>query len=465
MFKEIKDWLINKEFHFHKKVTVVVLLVVTLLTLMKVVIPFINNYWQNSLIHFGLIVAVLLTIFFYWLHYRYVFPKKNASKLNIIIAIVTENAKQKVRISNDFANQIRDLLRKYNLDDSYELIILHNHLSESIVKKIHSFYQAKKTKDTEGIENFDQLKKRLNAKLIVYGDLVERNASNNTYIFNLDAVLFHKPTDSSRGKVLHKEFIALWKHEISFLGTEESTGFKINAENIFFNAAYMIGLATFVDNNYKQGIIIWEALEQHVKTKSELSEYKDKIFKLKASSYWLQSTLLFFQGEIEESRIYRDKYLSLIPNDYDKYLGEAITQVKIRNNPEVALELVDKASKIAPSDNGTWRYSKFYLLIKLSRCKEALAFLDEILRFNYPTEIDTLAQVISYNTTCINEDPKHLQTHFIIGVFRFKKLNQPILAYEELDAFINSKETPKEWDPLKERAEEYLSEINKLIEA
>lgn len=41
----------------------------------------------------------------------------------------------------------------------------------------------------------------------------------------------------------------------------------------------MLGLATFVDNNYLHGIKIWERLEFYVKNKPELSQYIDKVKK------------------------------------------------------------------------------------------------------------------------------------------------------------------------------------------
>jgi len=460
-----KEWISEKEFSFHRTETLVVLLISSSIIMMSVVIPFIKDYLPTPIIHFWLFLIVEVIIVSYWYYNRFVFPKNNNSKMNIVIAIITENAKQKSRISKDFADQIQKRIRDLGLDNSYEIIILHNHLSKLTQTRIHLYFQSLKANilNSENVQKFNQLTKRLNAKLIIYGDLIKRNPDNSTYCLYLDAILLHKPTTVNSGIELHNEFISLWKREITFLEKEELTGFKVNAEHIFFTTSYMIGLATFADNNFIQGIKIWEALEHYLKGKPELSEYKEKILKLKASSYLLQSRLLYFKGAIEESLAYRNKYLALTPNEYDKYLNEAINQVMLRKDPELALEFVNKASKIAPPDEGTWRYSKFYLLIKLSRCNEALSIFDEILNITYPHEFDTINQVISYNSTCINEDPLHLQSHFIIGVLIFKKLNMPVPAHEKLELFVTSKEINKDWSPLKIRAEQYLKEINKII--
>jgi tetratricopeptide (TPR) repeat protein len=223
----------------------------------------------------------------------------------------------------------------------------------------------------------------------------------------------------------------------------------------------MIGLATFVDNNYSQGIKIWEGLELYVKNRLDLEVYLSKVKALKATAYILESRLLYFTGKIEQSMILRKKYLELTPNEYDKFLMEAINQIKVRNDAELALEFVKKAEKIAPRDEGTWRYSEFYLLIRLGRFEDALVSLDSILTCTFPNEIDTINQVISYNTTCLKEDQEHTQTYFILGVLIYKKLNLPIPAYEKLESFvINSK---KDFGVLKARATQYLEEIDKII--
>jgi len=177
--------------------------------------------------------------------------------------------------------------------------------------------------NSEEVKKFNKLTKRLNVKFIIYGDLIKRNAENSTYCLSVEALMLHKPTDTNRGTSLQKEFQDLWKKEITFLEKEELTGFKANAEHVFFTASYMLALATFVDNNFKHGIDIWERLELYVKTKSELTCHQDKIIKLKSASYFLYSRFLYFNGQIEESVKNRTKFLELTPNEYDKYLTEA----------------------------------------------------------------------------------------------------------------------------------------------
>jgi hypothetical protein len=455
----------EKEFSFHRIETLVFLLVSSALILMKVVIPFINEYTSNPVIHLIVSLSVNIIIVGYWHYNRSVFLKNKNTREHIIIAIITENAKQKSRITTDFANQIKKQIIELGLDANYDITVLHNHQSRILQNIINLYNQSLRANLQNSVDviKFNKLTKRLNAKFIIYGDLIKRNPENSTYCLSVDAMILHRMTDVQSGKSLFEEFQKLWNKEITFFEKEELTGFRTNAGQIFFTASYMLGLATFVDNNYLQGIKIWEGLEAHIVKKPELNEYVEKVKKLKSAAYFLHSRFLYFNGQIEESVIYRTRYLELFPNEYDKYLTEAINQIKTRNDAGLALDFIKKAEKVAPKDEGTWRYSEFYLLIRLSKYEEALESLDNIIKNNFPNEIDTVNQVISYNTTCLKEDPSHIQSYFIIGTLIYKKLNQPIPAYEKLEQFINSTNGQFHYESFVSKAKEYLAEINKMI--
>lgn len=459
-----KDWISEKEFALHRIETLVALLISSSLGLMSIVFPFLHTYMKSPLLDFIIFVVIEGAIVWYWYYNRSVFPKYNSNKMTLVIAIVTENAKQKTRITNDFAKHIKKRIIDLNLENSYDVIVLHNHLSKITQNRINLYMQSLKAglTDSEDIKKFEQLKNRLNAKFFIHGDLIKRNPENSTYCLSLDAMILHSQTDAIRSESLSNEFQALWKREIVFLEKEELTGFKANAEHIFFTASYMLGLATFVDNNFEQGVKIWEGIELYSKDKPELSNYLGKILELKSISYFLLSRYLYFSGRIDDSIYYRNRYLELSKNTYDSYLTEAMNQVKLRNDPEMALEFINKAKEVAQKD-GTWRYSELYLLIRLSRCKEALNILDDIINYTYDNEIDTINQVIIYNNICLKEDPAHIQTHFIIGALLYKKLDLPLPSHEKFENFVNSSLIPDNWEPLKERATEYLTEINRII--
>ncbi|MFM6949251.1 MAG: hypothetical protein ACKOWQ_09570 [Aquirufa sp.] len=186
----LKEWLSEKEFSFHRIETLVALLIMSGIILMQVVIPFINNYFSNIIVHLSIFIAFYIIIVGYWYYNRSVFPKIKNSKQYIIIAIITENAKQKTRITNDFSSQIKRLLIEYGLDGTYEVLVLHNHQSRIIQNRIDLFSQSLRANlpMSEDVVKFNKLTKRLNANFIIHGDLIKRNPENSTYCLSIEAV-------------------------------------------------------------------------------------------------------------------------------------------------------------------------------------------------------------------------------------------------------------------------------------
>src|SRR5690606_13535069 len=145
-YKDIEEFLSNREFSFHRIQTLIVLLIVAVFSLMTVIIPFINGYTENILVHLIVSLFLLLFVFFAWYWNRAVFPKpktkKGQIKEQIIIAIVTENAKQKVRITTDFKNQIKRQIENYDLGN-YDVIVLHNYQSKVLQDRIRLYNESR----------------------------------------------------------------------------------------------------------------------------------------------------------------------------------------------------------------------------------------------------------------------------------------------------------------------------------
>lgn len=448
----------DREFTFHRISSLIILMFAafSIFPIIESVVPFI---WLRVVIWLSLELFIIIS----WFYVRTVFPKGEKGKQNLVVAITTEDIKQKTRLTNDFANEIEKQLSRYGLANSYGVIVLHNHLSKSIREMISLRFQtiAAGLSGSESDIKFEKAKKRLNAKFFVYGDLIKRNTSNSTYCFSIEALILHSPITLAQSDVLRKEFNEHWKREVKFLEDDELNGFKNNAEYISFSATYMIGLATFIDNNFEHGITIWESLEKHTNSNKDLKAFQPRMTDLKAISYFLLSRKLYSEGHIEESMIYRKKYLKISPNEYDKRLVDAINLIT-KGHPREALEHIEKAKDLSNGDGG-WIYSKLYLHIYMKELEIALEVLDEILANDYKNEPDTVGQVLSYNESRLDRDKAHVQTEFIVGVLMFKKLGNPMEAYERIEKFIVLTKGDETWKPLYNRAKEYIGEIDEII--
>lgn len=432
---------------------------------MMVLTTFMVDYFPYPWFYFSIWSFLIITITATWILNRTIFPKGSKDKITLVIGITTEDDTQKVRVTKDTAAQIERLLIKHNLSKRYDVKVLHNHLAKKITEIINLYYEFRKAgmTDSEDIIKFNSVSERMNAKFFVYGDLIKRDSPNGQYVLSFEALIKHSAPTTEQGKILQNEFNNLWTNEVRILESDELNGFRSNAEHLFFTASFMLGLATFVDNQFLEGIQIWERLESHIKEKDELKTHLNKVIQLKSISYFLQSRLDYFTGNMERSVELREKVLAITPNDYDSHLTQAIKEVSLRERPDLAMQHIEKAKELSNGD-GTWKYSKFYLEVKLNQQEQALETLDNILGDSFDQEIDRVHQVIAYNHHCLQRDSEHIQTHFIIGVFLFKKLSNPPSAYEQLEKFIGCCQERGRYELLIQRAKEYIDELNPILE-
>lgn len=463
-----KDIVSQKNLHYHRFSSLIILMITVMITMIGVIIPFVITFIPKdfqALSKIGLLLIVESILIGHWYYYRLVFPKGKKDIQYIVVAIVTENQKQKERISQDFVNSLNKQLREYQLNRTYDVIVLHNAHSINLRRIIDNAFLRTNHEKSNIIEinKFNKANDRMNAKFIVFGNLISRDSPNNRYILNIEALIRHREAPQHKKNQMHNDFKEIWQNEISFLEENESTEFKSTSQQIFFAASYMLGLATIIDFNHSKGIEIGNKLLEYIDKNDKYKEFKPKVLKLLTLSYFLFSRVLYSFGDFEQSTYYRRKYHELVTDDYDSYLNEAIFQVNRRNDPQAALELVERAQKVSKG-NGTWKYSKLYLLIRLNRHNDALKILDDIIASSYELEIDAISQVINYNLYCLKEDPCHIQSLFIIGVLLYKKLNNAPVSYDKIEEFIRKTDNNDQWKILNYRAKVYLKEINKIME-
>jgi hypothetical protein len=91
-------------------------MITVMIAMITVVIPFFIGFIPNDYHTISQIILLLLAetiLIGHWYYYRLIFPKGKKGIQYIVVAIVTENQKQKVRISQDFTNNLRKQLHEY----------------------------------------------------------------------------------------------------------------------------------------------------------------------------------------------------------------------------------------------------------------------------------------------------------------------------------------------------------------
>jgi len=192
---------------------------------------------QLAWIKFGIYGTCILIWCLYWLWYRNYFPKNKNGYVGILIAVRTENDKQKIRLKNDFTRRMRSLIRDCGLSNKIRIILLNKHQTKRIIGWIE-----------EGISNevndWSNIRYRTNAHFVIWGDIKERLDAENKYFFEKNAIVFHPAFSENQQKVIKKEFIEIWFKKISFLEKLEFKGFELSAELDYIAVKYIIGMAS-----------------------------------------------------------------------------------------------------------------------------------------------------------------------------------------------------------------------------
>ncbi len=149
-----------------------------ILTLIIFIDPFVSKYVTESSICLIIYGSILIIWTIIWFCIVYYLPKNNTKKIGILIAISTENDKQKLRIKKDFVGGIGELINKHNLSHLFNTINLSEYKAEKVgqiltnylTKKSEIFSKINDKTDIELKKEFKKVKefkkfKRLNNRL------------------------------------------------------------------------------------------------------------------------------------------------------------------------------------------------------------------------------------------------------------------------------------------------------------
>src|SRR5438128_2923661 len=75
----------------------------------------------------------------FWLYKRQALPRVKKGKIGIIIALSTENNKDKIRLKRDFVKALNQLLTESRLDTLIDIVLLKNYQAERLVPNLQRY--------------------------------------------------------------------------------------------------------------------------------------------------------------------------------------------------------------------------------------------------------------------------------------------------------------------------------------
>ena len=79
------------------------------------------KYFEDFKIRIIIYCVVIIVWFIFWIIKRELFPKNKKRKIGILIAILSENDKQKIRIQNDFLKELKHMIYTNNLSEKIHM--------------------------------------------------------------------------------------------------------------------------------------------------------------------------------------------------------------------------------------------------------------------------------------------------------------------------------------------------------
>jgi tetratricopeptide (TPR) repeat protein len=416
-------------------------------------------------------ISLLTTWTIAWIFMRNTYPKNKKGKVGIIISIVTETDKQKIRLKDDFLKRLKDKASNNGFDYMIEFIPISPIKTERVNRVLSNFSYVLKNKNisndttVKSTAEFNNLNKKIKGHFFIWGNIKERQDNENKYILDLDGLVLHSPLNDPIQAKLAQEFTTVWARSINFLEKFELRGFSISADLIFIAVEYITGLAALFSGDVALAEGLHSKLETEIKNirnKPPHIQYIEKsLSTLIPYEYNLLSIISLNRGNSKLSEEYVQRSFRRIPDNYSGLITMSLIQFKIKNDPKQALISVRKAKKAAGID-GTWRYNEAFLLMYLERFEEALALFKDIERIDFPGEDRVLSEVLDFNKSMITSSPKFYQSYFILGFLYLKKKGNYPEAFNYFDPLIGICKDQK-FDIIIKTSGIYLDEIKSIM--
>ena len=446
--------------------------------LVFVIAPF-DRFLEKGILKFSTRALIYLGVFIIWIiiwiFLKQYFPKTKKNKIGFIIAIKTENDKQKLLIKNDFADKVKELLRTNNLLSLFDTIILQDYKAEkawSILKdysdkrseyiREDKFQEFSKTKENK---TYEKLNNKIKGHFYIWGSIKLRKDNEPTYFITFDAVVVHRPIPIKASTKIAKDFLSVFPKGISFREKMEVGGFETASQYISIAVRYMTGVAAFISGNVFVSYKLHKGLPEEI-DKIKLPQQNLEVISKSLKEYLFLE--LFFQSKyFYEKKKDLNKFQELLAEaekisaqDYHVLVLNSVKAFVIDREPLKSLQYLRKASKVNQGDY-TWLFNKAFIYMYLEKFEYGDKDYKRLRGLTFPGEEIIVDQCIAFNEELLINESSKKQSLYILGYLQYVKKNNLPLALEKFEEFLSETEENLMFDYLRVRAITYIGEIKK----
>lgn len=392
----------------------------------------------------------------YWMFHRLHLPKNKKYKENIgiVIAIYSENEKERQKLKSDFISKLKKDLQQEGILEFSNVIFLKNHFAQ----------QIKESNNPKS--KLEEINKKIKAHFYVWGDVKKRpdGDEGEKYFINFQGYVVHKPISQNLSKEISIDFSKVLPKEVNFLEKRSFKGFEASATIVHLAAKYIIGIAAFVSHDPQLALKLHDGLKDQFNTfrplPPHLQDIRNRIpILISDEALWI-AKWHFQENRITEAKNFLNRALTENENNYGAWLFKAILDFLLDNDPDEALKSIKRASRYA-SNTFEWRYSEAFLHFWKENYSKALQICQKIKKQTYPTEVITLSEVREFNQNLLKKDNPKIQLYFWIGYLAYFKEKNLGNALQDFEAF--EKSADNNMDILKQKSYAYLIDIKRQM--
>lgn len=386
----------------------------------------------------------------YWAFNRFCLPRNKKNKVGIVIAIYSENEKERQKLKADFISKLKKDLQQEGILNFSNVIFLKNHFSNQIKEADNPHTKLESTN------------KKIKAHFYVWGDVKKRpdGDEGEKYFINFQGYVVHKPISHSLSQTISTDFSKVLPREVNFLEKRSFKGFEASATIVHLAAKYIIGIAAFVSQDPQLALKLHNRLKDQFNAfrplPPHLQDIRNRIPLLISDEMLWIAKWHFENNRINETKSFLEKSLSENNNNYGAWLFKAIIDFIVDKNIDEALKSVKRAEQYA-KNTFEWRYSKAFLYFWKEDYQNALKLCQKIKQQSYFTEPITLEEVRKFNLNLLSDTNPKAQLYFWIGFLSYFKRNNLGDALQDFENF--EKYANINMGMLKQKSTTYLREI------
>ncbi len=363
-----------------------------------------------------------------WLKKKFHRVKNKKGVVGIVIAISTENNKERLRVETDLIKGLNDLLKQSIFASSFNVLKLTNEESEKISDKAAA----------------EKILKKIGGHMMVYGRIYERIfQGKNTYFIKLWCLVRHRSIPIIVSNYLSQDFTSVFPNDQSFSGENEFLGFEITKDWLWLVAKYVVGFAAYISLDFDLAFRLYTDLQSNMQKqkistpgieeiKKRLPARLVELSRSKCAELYNAFVKSRDINYIKEAKLFLDLLKKHIPNDYGAALSRAMYIFLIEKNVKSAIKELIRIKN--PLDE-TWRYSLAFLYAYSGDLGKSMRIYDKAAKGSIHGK-SVLNEIEMFISDILDKNPKYYQLYFARGYFDFKARGDMKLAKEDFALFM-----------------------------